>query len=896
MHRWATKDHFEREEEETERLVRKSPKDKPPRRDLRRERVDTDTDADSVDESDRKDRSKNYKTIGGSEWKLAAGNDRIPAKNRETGKTVYISPQTLKDEPGKYEVVDNEEGVEGEESYYARIGDALHGLAKENPKLKNKLKDFFNPESHIFGFLKQNPDYPVGKLFPGVDFPEGVHTLGDIQKALQNVGKELPKNPPKKQGPQPKPAEPSPEKAPENPPAAKDPSNSEETPKGEEPKSEESAPAEEEKPPVIPKVKRRAVTEVERLEAASLVADTFSPEDSAKILSYGDLHPDDIKVLVRDYLSAKEGRRIGDLSSFADKVSSFYSKDLGEIQPPGKGRDAKGDLVPLDKLSDEEKAEAILSNQLRVLALSFAAHDAIKTRLMDIGVLSGKPRIPEEVASKVTDAMLRPASEDLGSKSFDEFLQSGIDVKVSEKTAKSLLKKVEGNAGGSAVARSFLQANDYANAKSRFLRGDDETISEWQEPKDIVKGLGKVGKFFAERNAWYGAAGDHPAAGYFRLRVLQRLKALDPRKASQVTRILPDLEEEEYLAKVKAWAKEHEGWEELRARHQRELKEFTEPEPVKPQPPPKVPDKEMGKRLWKDIFKAQIGKKSSDSSYLFDHVMSSAEKTAVYHGVDPYAYGPADYPEWSQPHQRDMGSEAEREILASAKDWLKSPLLFGSIEGMVPDAKYRAALDLAIYSGPYNGQVQPTLYNKLLASLAGVGSEETLTTIREASSGYELTTQDLTVSGVGVSTEVVQKALSGIKLSYKGFEGSSHSDGFAKIRSVKASDQGLSLTLEFPKGSGAQLFQALQTSLSPLKIATESKFSDTPVESLRRFASRVGDDRVAFEMLTYAQSLSSAQNNKYATLKAQIVKHAASLSVAQRKSLIPILQALKDLG
>lgn len=59
----ATKTHGEVEDEEARRLVRKSPKLKPPRTDLERGRVEdkSDVDRDPDDDQDKKDRSKNYK-------------------------------------------------------------------------------------------------------------------------------------------------------------------------------------------------------------------------------------------------------------------------------------------------------------------------------------------------------------------------------------------------------------------------------------------------------------------------------------------------------------------------------------------------------------------------------------------------------------------------------------------------------------------------------------------------------------------------------------------------------------------------------------------------------------------------------------------------------------------
>lgn len=63
----ATKDRAEREDEETEKVLKRTPKKKPPRKDLRKRRIEIDeNDKDPDEEQDRKDRSHNWKDVGGS--------------------------------------------------------------------------------------------------------------------------------------------------------------------------------------------------------------------------------------------------------------------------------------------------------------------------------------------------------------------------------------------------------------------------------------------------------------------------------------------------------------------------------------------------------------------------------------------------------------------------------------------------------------------------------------------------------------------------------------------------------------------------------------------------------------------------------------------------------------
>ena len=120
MDRQATKDEYELETEEAERLVRPAPKVKPPRHDKMREDVhehDADTDGDPDLKGD-PDMSVNYKDVGGSLaervlTRFAAG-QWIRVKNREEDVVTRVRPDTLKEEPSKYQKVPpNEPPEEG---------------------------------------------------------------------------------------------------------------------------------------------------------------------------------------------------------------------------------------------------------------------------------------------------------------------------------------------------------------------------------------------------------------------------------------------------------------------------------------------------------------------------------------------------------------------------------------------------------------------------------------------------------------------------------------------------------------------------------------------------------------------------------------------------------------
>jgi hypothetical protein len=154
MQVWATKNLHDREEDEAERLVRPSPKVKPPRHDRRREDTQPDRDPDVDSDTDTKrdpDLSLNRKNVGGSVRVLSRhlgydplslsvarrfadlhradeGGDEgwVAVVNKETGEPTRVKKETLQGESGaKYEVV-KDEAPKGEEK--------SEGPAEEKPE------------------------------------------------------------------------------------------------------------------------------------------------------------------------------------------------------------------------------------------------------------------------------------------------------------------------------------------------------------------------------------------------------------------------------------------------------------------------------------------------------------------------------------------------------------------------------------------------------------------------------------------------------------------------------------------------------------------------------------------------------------------------------------------
>ncbi len=1087
MHREATKTDLQKQDEEFERLVRPSPKLKPPRHDLRRERVDFESDPDNDDSSDKKDRSRNFKDIGGSiiaRLVRRARDERIPAKSRETGKIVQISPNTLKERPGEYEVVEPEEdgskaeSVEPEEKgpekektegptetskrtkFYQEAGNALHELARSDPKLTNKLKDFGRPDSQISGFVKENPDFPASKLFPGIALPKGLNTLGDIKEALANAIKPTKKTKkpipaegtpevevqkeeqpsatektpaePKKKGP-PKPPSPK-DQVPKGEPEAKEPSLETKVPKskkgpGAPPQKPEAKP-EAPKPPrpkeegdieppkpgevevleklptraelyQIKKPQRREVSSDERQASLSLLMDTFPPNISSELIAKN-IHPDDVNELVRNY-SAARAAGPKNLDRLVSTVSKVYQTDPDEVEPPTEGRNTQGETVSFDQLTPDEQAESTLKHQLQVSALSLAAHDILTDKLSQKGVISGKTRVPSSLASALADNILRPPDPSnvaaIASETFKSALEEG-GGSLSPKSAKALLAQISKYPGAKEIATAYMQAADYTQAKTEFL--DSAEISEWDKPAKIVNSLGKAEEFFRKRNTEYGTSGEHPAARMFRQRVVNRLNALDPTKAKAVRGRLVELEKSEYADQMRDWHEAMKDYLKRKQEHSQAHAEylsnpqgksppgpFLDVAPTEPSKPAHSFDKDEGSKLWSDLMgpskkskpikpvapkapestetpeqiaavtdeaweKAQQDQKRAASTvdrstYSLCSVMAPSAKTSVYHGIDPKTNRPEAYEGWSQFHQRDFGEKDVQAILASAQDWLKSPLLTVAVNEMVPDAKLRAALDLAIYTGPYNGAIPAKTYDELLAKFAGVkepGRGETLLT---KTADFKTENIFLAVYGPTPIDERVLKALEGPKFTFIDASGTVFEDGTIEPRLVRQGSVGAGpgyvgetlVKINFPEGSSDAALKIATDVLGSLRLraekvtasytpssraADESSFIPTPSDPLesrlsmkasteiRKFAALAAktNPKLAFDMLAFADHVAEEEgaqkpeeaseakgqqkeaSNRFASLRSLIIRQASSLDASQRGPWLPVLQALKD--
>jgi hypothetical protein len=501
--------------------------------------------------------------------------------------------------------------------------------------------------------------------------------------------------------------------------------------------------------------KRREASESEMEQSLTYLMDNLPPDVATSLFERG-IHPDDARDLVDHYKTAQQ-QPVKDPVAYAQSISEIYTDDPDRVKPPKK---FNGKLF--QHLSNEDKAEALRQQQMKVLAMSLAAKDALaKSLTKSTGLLGGS--VPPVLASTLANSMLMQksgASEKAKAEQatkmaaivFDSMMSEGQHIPVSDRAVKGLMKKVDPHT--QEVAKAFFQANDYHAAKDKFL-GGEEGLSEHESTRSILKGLRKANTFMEEKAALYG--GGNVAHTLFRTRVLDKLRTLAPEKHQIVQARLDKDDSDAYDQVHKKWAAEHKAWLARKEAFDQDQKpsggpyrakpkdEFREPKPIEPIKPVRygAHRKPGGKKkvdaLWESVFGRD--KTASRVATRHAHLISTypcgkamgqrSDKTAVYHGIEPDQVDP--YPDWQQAHQRDLGEADFAAIMEAARKWLKTPVLSKHVDGMLPDQQFRAALDYAIQTGIYNRAINPTLYDMLLARLAGwpePGPEQTLLTLR----------------------------------------------------------------------------------------------------------------------------------------------------------------------
>ncbi len=745
----GTKSDAEREDDEASRLVREAPRAKPPRHDRRRERMQTDRDSDTDGDPDLngKDRSLNFKTVGAvarlvsrfalktakrrsrsrkpkpfGKPKSKSKQERIPARSRETGETVLISPDTLKTEPGKYEPIDPDE----EKRPGATVG------KPQQPAPTDEAKPAQQPKQKK---PKPKPPEPDAAALGQQKTPQSGDVPGAAQPAPAGEPQAKPKKPRKPKAPadgqgqaqKPEPAEP------EKKPNAGD--KPEPAAEGQE-KPADDGKGKATKPPPEPSVgdklgikppQRREATAEETAEVNLMLADNLPPEVAARLIAKG-IHPDDAKTVLSSYRAAR-ARPMGNPAEFASKASKVYQTDPDKVEPPKSWRVADGKKVAFEDLSPEEQANAYREHQMQVVAISLAARSQLEEQLSFNGAM------PKDVVKAVTASLLGEQKASDPAEVFEAITQTKGFKKIPEGAAKKMMASVKGNDAAQALVKAYLEGNDYKRAKDLYL--SQGVFSERDDPKSIADGLLSARDFFKVQGAAYGTDG-HEGAKRFETKVLGKLRDLDINKYREVRSKIDEQD-------AKTYDRAREDFRMAQEDYKVEKKIYDDLPPEERGDPPEPPTapvepagysntkkpkdlKEEGRQLWDALFDRSGTKKTAStvackyliSSYLHRRGMDGTSdpglKSALYHGTPPGAgYPNTPYPAPTQVPSRDLAPLDHEAILTSARQWLGSVVLTQGMTGLPSDARSRFALDLALSNGIY--RLDSTTYETILAQL-----------------------------------------------------------------------------------------------------------------------------------------------------------------------------------
>jgi len=923
----STKTQAEREDDEAERLVRPAPKLKPPRRDLRRERDESDHDVDPDEAADRKDRSDNYKNVGGSAQRVVAKYLQAVEFPTEEAKQEYLKSHPEAD-PSKHTVKSEEEQAAVEEKKKPR------GKGKKEKKPRGKGK---------------KEEKPSGFKPPTAPKRENYDSDEEYQESLEQHKAKLQKHQEQLQA---KAQEPKPKRkdfeSEEDFEAAvaehkKAIQEAESALKGTPKKEPEEVEDVTEAVPKVPPPQRPPASRAQREAAIRKILDVF-PKESRVALIQANLHPDDVDDLVK-YYEAVASKPEKNITAFAGRVGKFYETDPSKVPLPETIQTKKGDFVSFAALSPQDQAEVYRAHQIKIVAISLAAKKNIQDSLSKTLPKGTDPM----VAVGLTQVLLKPPGEGRSAVSqqaadmvFDR-ATSQTGVHVPPKAAKKLVESLSGNPDAQRIVVAYLQGNDLNTARNLFiakgptgwgafkkglgtavsiaatpakvlwslLKDDDDDdydreekegvvddfqdISEWSSPKDIGKGIQSAQNFMKIRARNYPSelASERDPRDTFKRMVLHRIETLAPQKAAPTKLYLEhqeiadyDRDQANHEQELAEWEieVEHqldqgpepkkpdqakystpEAWQEAMRSYNGLLEdrqaalwtlEQKNPKPVPPVKPAHY-DRVKNPKATRDLRKwllteqfAQYGEKTAArvaarfviSSYPTPSSMAPvSEKAAVYNGVAPAEY--PGYNGWQQPAQRDFGETDWEMILGAAKDWLQTPVLKQSLPGIVRDTQLRAALDLAIYSGPYNGAIQPNNYNMLLARLAGVDGNMTLLTQRQA-----------TDSPLG-------------------------DQGSQKVANMKASNEIRKLAAKYAAENAPLAYDLMDLAT---RVAQDEEQDQ---DQGQKQAQDQGQDD---------QDQGEKQAKKYASLRAAVIS-AAQQNPEARAAFMPVLQAVKSL-
>jgi len=700
----ATKDHYENETEETERLVRPSPKVKPPRHDKMREDVherDPDTDGDPDLKGD-PDMSVNYKDVGGSlvervvarfatkpkdEQDKPKSNKWVRVKNKVLDVGTRVRPDTLIEEPGLYQKQPKNEPRKDEnkprparkpERPYFHKDPIPHQPWPDPRPMPPKPPRPVRPPKQVKPVpVRRYPEpetMPMPKppgWVPERRKPASVVVARFLQakefpteEALKEYLKDHPLADPKEHSfKKPEEAKPKGEEAPAlakarsvpkpKAPKEKKPKKEdtilegvvpEEKPKEEAkteaPKAEKLKPAKIPKPPKresydtddefaaaqekhkeivekarpeleqkanAPKPKRETFESEEEFEKALSthkkeqaeakaalgqadakgpqpkrrkpskeevaameqdIASSFPLSVGSKLLA-ANLHPDDYQqIKASAAVAAQVPLSMDKLDERLEELKKLPGgDDPSKVPPPKQAKDRAGNMVPFESLPKEEQAEAWAQFRNEVVA----AHIGVRAQ---VATTYRKAGMPESLSRALTQSKFGEVSPE---SVWDKVLEAGTPDKLNPKARAKLLDKLTSDKER-ALATRYFQGQDYLNVRDQFLNPSSENgISEFSSSKDIRKALQMGSAMLDEQAKSYPAElRDSAVASQFRWRVLRKLEALDPHKATIVQKAVDEMDAEDYDRSKKDWLKQDMQAKHLQAKRDAQREKIQE--------------------------------------------------------------------------------------------------------------------------------------------------------------------------------------------------------------------------------------------------------------------------------------------------------------------------------
>jgi hypothetical protein len=554
-------------------------------------------------------------------------------------------------------------------------------------------------------------------------------------------------------------------------------------------------------PPPPPPKPAKEPTPEEIDESWQLAQDSLPPVMAARVAMSG-MSPDEVKEVIAQYEAfVKKPLTPGAKKKFVADAQGNFVTDPMAVRPP----ETDDEGTPFEALEPDKQAEIMQAHRVKVYTKSLVAREMLTGTYKDAGIpldigygiadfqLQAHPGEPEK------DRVRRAAKA--ANEVFDRSMTSGKVAKVSESKIREALESCGADSAASKLVTAYFQANDFHAARDKFLsEGSEDAFSEHHTPGQIAAGVIKATSFLRKRSEQYPAdAIQHDSSAAFRVRVMARLKTLDPEKYSLVRQELQMAEVEQYKEEYPKFVKDYKKWhtadakfkaksEKVEAKHQQALEKYkpkleawkakceklysdnaNQPRgyrdnfPVLPSPPPEPKKEDIGppppepqkpcepvgfvkhtdneadiEAVRERLWTPGKKKQASVSIYPRGSSMShrSAVRTALYNGIEPAPVEP--YVPWTQAQQRLIDDRDLDLILKEAKVWLRTPVLSKHFEGASRDTQLRAALDLSIRTalkGYYSAGFPPPVYETLLRRLAGVGEQGTLLTI--AKSAYE---------------------------------------------------------------------------------------------------------------------------------------------------------------